>query len=340
MNNIYIKLEDCRLLNNSEIKGDQVELRINLAKKSNRQTQTKYQIIIQAIDLDRKLCLAECSSNEFTMVSHSRYLDPNMQQQRLELQRHTEAKKKRKFEEETHETGFGLSCVGLQQISGRLLTGQYVRFPILSLGGRFTGCSNVLLQYWLVQLYPGQEYLHQLVPCEYAHICQVEDSMECEEEDLFLSGSCEKNIIELYCETEVDIPQPEQTQILEPEELQLQNSFQTQNFEFSQPQNFEFSQPQNFEFFQPQNFEFSQPQNFEFFQPNFEEFQNCFQTQNVEFSQQNFEEFQQNGELFEQQNFEQLQLQNDFLQSLEFIQKQNFEQLQLSAKSKMLVAIE
>jgi len=199
MNNIYIKLEECRLLNHSEIKGDQVELRINIARKSNRQTNIKYKVLIQAIDLDRKLCLAECSSNEFTMVSHSRYLDPNMQQQRLELQRHTEEKKKRKFEEITHRTGFGLSCVGLQQVSGRLLTGQFVRFPILSLDGRFASCSNVLLQYWLVQLYPGQNCLNQVIPCEYAHICKTEDSLECEQENtpeefLFLSGSCEKKI--------------------------------------------------------------------------------------------------------------------------------------------------
>jgi len=223
MNVILIRLQD-RLVNYCEINKDQVDLKINLGIKSKRQTHTRHQLLIQAWDLNRNLCMAECSSNEFTLVSHSRYLNLDIQQQRLKLQRHLEDQNNDILERQTHPNGFALSYVGLQQVSGRILTGQYVRFPSLSFGGTLQGCSNVVLRLWLVQLSSNQSVC-QVSP-EFGQICSDDNSMDCENlnETQFLSG-CETNEIEISYETGSDLqPQLEEDQFFDPEYEELLRS--------------------------------------------------------------------------------------------------------------------
>jgi len=159
MNKSLCKLEQSRILRESEIRSNKVELKIKMPRKLNRQTNTFHFIIIQAIDLNTKLCVAECWSNEFTLWSHSRYLKKNSQNQRTKLQHHMKDEKYAFNEKETRPTGCGLSIVGPEQISDRLLTGKYVRFPILDFDGKLNQCSSVMLQFWLAETHSDKPCL-------------------------------------------------------------------------------------------------------------------------------------------------------------------------------------
>jgi len=143
----------------SELADGQKRIKVKMIKKKDRKTNTGYFIIIKALD-NTNAVLAECTSNVFTVWSHSRYLEGNSRDQRRILHRHVDNQKAPKMEKEHIPAGFALSCLGSQQISGRILTGQFVRFPFLYFGDTLRKDVLAKVEVTLVQMPSYQPSLH------------------------------------------------------------------------------------------------------------------------------------------------------------------------------------
>jgi len=154
----------------SEIATGQKRMKIKIIKGKDKTPQTKFYVLIQARNINTNEVIAEYMTNNFTIRSHARYLEEPLQNQRRSLHHIVDSHIGAQIEREQHPSGFALSYLGSQQVSGRILTGQFVRFPILYFGNALREDASARVEVTLIQIgscqspvcFPllGEEFLH------------------------------------------------------------------------------------------------------------------------------------------------------------------------------------